>query len=878
MRPFVLLILFLTLFSKGQGQGYNFVGSSTSDGGDCFILTQPQPWQNGAIWYNEAINITEPFQLQFTAGFGTLDALGADGMVFVMQQAGNNVIGNPGQGMGFEGFSPSLGVEFDSFQNAGNGDPAFDHMAILSNGNANHNLAGNLAGPIQISPDSDNVEDGQDYIIDISWDPAANLFSVSVNCEVRLQININLQFAIFSNSQDVFWGFTGATGGEFNLQRICLDPLILGLPETYDACANEPVQLEAPAASFGTVSWEPAAFLDDPNSFNPVATVSETTTFTLTFEDLCGNAQTQETTLVVAEPSVELGPDITDCDNGGGVPLTATGQFDEILWSDGTDQPTTTVTQSGTYWVDAIQGICAVSDTVEVTIDSPPAYSGPTQVALCEGETFTFQVDDNEDDILWFDNSTDETRVFDQSGAYAFDLINGVCTESYVLNVDVTQEPAFSLGPDQNDCGDEPLTLTAPAGFDQITWFDDSQGPSIEVSASGTYWADAVMGSCEVSDTVNVDLDAPPDYSGTTDIELCDGEVFTFQLGANPADITWFDASTAEVRDFDAEGNYPFELTQGECTSAYSLDVVVNTIPVFTLGPDLALCEGTSAVLQPAPEVNLIWSDGSTGDEFLVTEAGLYWATANENDCEYADTVSVSAIPKPTLALSGTAELCPDDTGTLFAQSSVPVVWNTGETDNQLSIDSPGQYSAVATTDEGCSTNATIYVSALSIPSITPLEDEVKCIGDDAVITAQSSSDRNLEWSDGTRGRTIRVQDVGMYTVSLSNSCGTVSQTVLVEEEECFTQFYLPNAFTPDGDGLNDLFKGQIGEHVTFEMQIFNRQGEQVFQTTDPSDGWNGSFQNDDFYCPAGVYAVRYSIDFGENELEEGFSTVLLIR
>lgn len=877
MKGFFALVILLAIAIQGQGQGYNFVGSSTSDGGDCFILTQPQPWQNGAIWYNEAIDISEPFQLQFTASFGTLDDLGADGMVFVMQQAGNNVIGNAGSGMGFEGFSPSLGVEFDSFQNTANGDPAYDHMAILSNGNPNHNLAGNLAGPIQISPDGDNVEDGQEYIIDITWDPLTNLFSVSVNCEVRLQININLEFAIFSNSDEVFWGFTGATGGEFNLQRICLDPLILGLPETYDACADEPVQLEAPAASFGTVSWQPAEFLDDPNSFSPIATVSETTTFTLTFQDLCGNEQSQETTLVVADPSVDLGPDIQAC-NEGGVVLSATGQYDDILWSDGTSQPDLTVTESGTYWADVIQGICPATDTIEVTLDTPPDYSGPTDIAFCEGESFTFELGTTEADILWFDGSEVETRIFDETGSYAFELINGVCEESFLLEVEVTENPDFSLGPDQTDCGDEPLTLTAPSGYDQITWFDDSQGQTVEVTASGVYWADAVLGVCEVSDTVAVDLDAPPEYAGPTDIDLCEGEVFTFQLGASNAAIIWFDGASDDERTFDATGTYSFELTDGACTSAYALEIDVTEFPEFSLGPDLAICEGTFAVLEPEPPTELIWSDGSSGTDLTVSDADQYWATANDNGCLYSDTVVLSTIETPTLILSGTTALCPDETGTLFAQSSDPIVWATGETEEEINIDTPGQYSAAATNSAGCTTNATILVNALSLPNIQPLDDLVKCIGDAAIVTARSSDNGNLLWSDSTRGKTIRIQNAGLYAVQLTNSCGTTTREFRVEEEECFDQFYLPNAFTPDGDGLNDLYKGQIDNYLSFELMIFNRQGEMVFETTDPEEGWNGSYRNGDFYCPAGVYAVRYSIDFGENAILEKVALVVLIR
>ena len=163
---FGLTILNFLIYSAVIAQGYNFVGNSFSTGEDCYVLTPGSTWQNGAIWYNQAIDLNEPFSLQYVANFGNNDG-GADGMFFVIQQVGNNILGEAGGGIGFSGFQPSLGIEFDTHQNFEYIDPTYDHLSILRNGNVNHGTPDNLAGPVPISFSSVNVEHEEDYIIEI---------------------------------------------------------------------------------------------------------------------------------------------------------------------------------------------------------------------------------------------------------------------------------------------------------------------------------------------------------------------------------------------------------------------------------------------------------------------------------------------------------------------------------------------------------------------------------------------------------------------------------------------------------------------------------------------------------------------------------------
>ena len=102
--PFLVgLFLLSWTFSGGElaAQSYFLNGTAQSLGGDCYQLTTTQGNQNGTVWYSELIDLTQPFDLNFTMNFGTFDATGADGMVFVLQDVGTDALGQTGGALGW---------------------------------------------------------------------------------------------------------------------------------------------------------------------------------------------------------------------------------------------------------------------------------------------------------------------------------------------------------------------------------------------------------------------------------------------------------------------------------------------------------------------------------------------------------------------------------------------------------------------------------------------------------------------------------------------------------------------------------------------------------------------------------------------------------
>ncbi|MGB0424015.1 MAG: L-type lectin-domain containing protein, partial [Flavobacteriales bacterium] len=192
-------------------QNYFLNGDATFLGDDCYLLTPAVNTQNGTVWYGDQLDLNEPFNIQFTMNFGSNDDNGADGIVFVLQTVGVTAIGESGGGIGYLGFDPSFGIEFDTWFNGDYGDPFYDHIAMVSNGVVDHNAPSNIAGPVQASGGDINIEDGQDHVVQVIWNPTTMTMSVSFDCLFRLVGNVDLIEDIFQGQNLVYWGFTSAT-------------------------------------------------------------------------------------------------------------------------------------------------------------------------------------------------------------------------------------------------------------------------------------------------------------------------------------------------------------------------------------------------------------------------------------------------------------------------------------------------------------------------------------------------------------------------------------------------------------------------------------------------------------------------------------------
>jgi hypothetical protein len=282
----------------GAVPDYFLNGSANYTGGNCYNITNATQWQNGTVWYSSQLDLINPFNLQFLLNLGTDDANGADGVVFVLQRLGTSAIGASGGGMGFGSFTQALGVEFDTFQNNEYNDPVFDHVGVQINGNVDHLNANAIAAPVQMSSTNADTEDGSDHVVQINWDPSTQTLSVYFDCVLRISTTYDLINDVFGGQSTVYWGFTGATGAQFNAQKVCLQPSAVQ-STTVQICPGGSIQLNAGSSQSGVYDWIPASYLDNASIAQPIASPPITTMYQVTTTDLCSQPVTRNITVEV---------------------------------------------------------------------------------------------------------------------------------------------------------------------------------------------------------------------------------------------------------------------------------------------------------------------------------------------------------------------------------------------------------------------------------------------------------------------------------------------------------------------------------------------------------------------------------------------------
>lgn len=279
---------------------YVMNGNATSLGGNCYQVTPATQWQNGAFWNNTQIDLNVDFNLQFEINLGLTDSSGADGVVFVLQRLGSNVLGASGGGMGYSSFGQSMGIEFDTFQNLEYNDPPYDHLSIEINGDVNHYTANNISWPVQMSSTNVNTEDGLNHTVSIDWKASAQTMNVFFDCEFRLQATYDMVNEVFGGQSLVFWGFTGATGNLVNAHIICATPAAL-LSASYEICPGSNVMINAGSSTNQIYNWSPVTYLSDPTIVNPIASPNVTTEYQVSYLDLCNVPVTKNITVNVLE-------------------------------------------------------------------------------------------------------------------------------------------------------------------------------------------------------------------------------------------------------------------------------------------------------------------------------------------------------------------------------------------------------------------------------------------------------------------------------------------------------------------------------------------------------------------------------------------------
>lgn len=234
------MLLFISGLAMPAMAQYQVNGAAVQLSCNCYRLTQAINTQSGSVWNVNQISLNNPFDFTFNVYLGNNDG-GADGIAFMMQPISTS-IGSTGGGLGYEGISPSLAIEIDTYQNGW--DPTFDHIAIMANGVVDHGSVNNLAGPLSALQSGGNIEDGQEHLLRVVWNPSTNTLTTYVDGALRVQSQGDYINTIFGGNPMVYWGFTASTGGLNNEHRFCLAMLPDATLSANAVCLGTPINIQ----------------------------------------------------------------------------------------------------------------------------------------------------------------------------------------------------------------------------------------------------------------------------------------------------------------------------------------------------------------------------------------------------------------------------------------------------------------------------------------------------------------------------------------------------------------------------------------------------------------------------------------------------------
>ncbi len=463
------------------------------------------------------------------------------------------------------------------------------------------------------------------------------------------------------------------------------------------------------------------------------------------------------------------------------------------------------------------------------------------------------------------------------------DGITGCVSDTVTYTINYLQMPVVNLGSDTSLCGGNGMVLDAgPANFGyQIRWSTGETTQRIRITRAGTYKVTVSNGMCEAADSIEVGV-IPMPLIDLKDTTICRGQSVKLDATVEGnATYLWSTGATSPIITVSTQERFWVRVTKLGCITIDTVNVTVNPPPDVTLSRDTSICPGQSVILTVNTNAGRIqWVTGETSNSIVVSRAGTYQVAVFRDNCVVKEAVRVSERPDMKLELGPDRYMCPGSS--ILVDARHPDVnvyrWNDGDLNPIKSITQPGTY-VLGVLDKYCDRYKTdsIKVSFAGPPTVNLGNDTIICRGRRFMLKANATNASRYLWSTGATTASIEVKEPGTYTVTAFNDCGSSTDEITIDVKDCDSKPEVPNAFSPNGDGKNDLFRPVLrGPMYEYELRIFNRWGEMVFISKDQHQGWDGTYKGRPVDVGTFVWWLTYKrTTFGPAFIIKGDVTVI---
>lgn len=458
------------------------------------------------------------------------------------------------------------------------------------------------------------------------------------------------------------------------------------------------------------------------------------------------------------------------------------------------------------------------------------------------------------------------------------------------------------LGLDTALCNQPNYILTAPAGTDlTYLWNDSTTADTLNVTSSGTYYCDVTdtVSGCILTDTVTVNF-VSTNFNDTI-IDICVAGVIDLNdYVTTPTGSNWLNSSNIQInfpQALNNIGTYNYSYTvPSPCND--TINVTVNILhDSLNIGNDTIFCNGGSADFRSSVAgLTYNWSTGAVTDNIAVNTSGIYFLDATDfvSGCILSDTVEVLVLPVPDAGADGNVTHCSFIGLDLFNWiQGTPILGGNWYDPNGLPINMPfniespidGNYMYVVTNGV-CYDTSFVRLTNI-IPDLSGFDyypQRIIVEQTEVTFDAISNGDAIRWFIDNTPltndpSISMIFDDSKVYQacliVTTDNCIDTICENIEVLED---VNLYTPSSFTPDGDGLNDVFTPIVlGIIEDYNFYIFDRWGQQIFFSDIQNESWNGKVDNQLLKNDTYIWRITFKIP-GVADKKEFIGHVTLIK
>jgi len=572
---------------------------------------------------------------------------------------------------------------------------------------------------------------------------------------------------------------------------------------------------------------------------------------------------------------------------------------------------------------------CSASDSLKITINSRPEISLNGDTAICPGDSVQLHAS-GADSYAWLPTTfLNNPDIPDPVAAPASDIQYNVvgissngCLNHATVSIVLNPVPNLWVSPDVSVCPNGSAALYATGGI-TYNWSppDGLSNPTAQFTmaspdATTIYRIRAYnQYGCEAVDSVKATVYPKTELKVSPNGEICRGDKLPLMAtGAEhyrwtpPAGLSCAECETTEASPASTT-NYSVAATDVYgCKYMDSVSVFVREIPYVSTRQDITICKGEPVMLETdtAAADDVRWFPQNFLDNpenlspvaFPAQSITYVVSASNRYGCKSDDSVRINVIEKVDAELIG-ADVCRGERVRLQAQVNLAsengydVRWLP---DNLFDdVHAPAQFFtpqenteiSVIVSSKTCKPDtATSFIHLHESPEVDAGLGKIVYVGEEVMLTASSNSlinsyswfpSERLECSacsaaiwvaDQSRWFTVRVVD--------ENGCHAVDSVLYRVAGSCREDVYIPNAFTPNGDELNDRLRVRSQTPITLNyFKIFDRWGNQVYSSDDVNEGWDGTCKGRDAVAGVYVYHLMAGCRNGESMFLKGNVTVI---